>query len=131
MGDWRRARSLPPPLWEASVVVACDPVVDAASEEAFCTMVRALLGTDGDRPLLRGSLVVAHKHQQNYCIAGYLAPCTEARPPITLTEGCCRCSFRRALEDMGVVVTDWHAPPAEFAHPFVSCWSLTAAHAAT
>merc|ERR1712232_1250684 len=129
--DWNRPRASVPAavaLHDASIVIASDPVSDGASQAAFFNLVRAMLGLDGERPLCTGlqSFIVAHKHQQNTCIAGYVAPGAETRPAITLAEECSKCAFRRSLEEMGVSVTDWHPPPEEFAHPFVDCWCLTA-----
>lgn len=130
--DWTRPRASIPAsvaLIDAAWVFASDPVVDASSQAAFLTFVKAVLGLDGERPMCMGleGLIVSHKHQQSLCIPGYRPPTLDGPPSITLAEECSRCSFRLALEDIGVNVADWHAPPHDFLHPFVDCWCLTAA----
>eukprot|EP00933_Yihiella_yeosuensis_P080098 TRINITY_DN93502_c0_g1_i1.p1 TRINITY_DN93502_c0_g1~~TRINITY_DN93502_c0_g1_i1.p1 ORF type:complete len:151 (-),score=21.22 TRINITY_DN93502_c0_g1_i1:470-874(-) len=115
-------------LSAATVVVASDPADDAESQLNFIRTVLALLGHDGLAPLctrLEG-LIVTHKHQQNFCIGGYSAPSKDSKPSITHAEGCDRCTFRRALEDAGLVVTKFAIDaPREFAHPFIECWELS------
>ena len=59
-------------LIDAAWVFASDPVVDASSQAAFLTFVRAVFGLDGERPMCMGleGLIVSHKHQQSLCIPG-------------------------------------------------------------
>mmetsp|Transcript_17010 Transcript_17010/g.53363 ORF Transcript_17010/g.53363 Transcript_17010/m.53363 type:complete len:291 (+) Transcript_17010:74-946(+) len=127
--DWTRPRARVPAcsaLGQASIVVATDPVVDLESQNNFLVMVRALLGMDGEPPLCADleQLIVVHKHQQSYCISGYVAPLPDAPPAVTGVEECEKCLFRRALEDAGLAVGRWQHAAIGFEHPFVECWQL-------
>lgn len=128
--DWTQSRAAPAAqaaLARASVVIASDPADDAESQQNFLEVVKAMYGLNGEPPLCRSLqlFLVAHKHQQNYCICGYSAPAADARPTITHAEERDRCLLRRSLEDIGLSVGLWQKPPKEFAHPFVECWTIT------
>lgn len=130
--DWSRPRApceALAALAQADMVVAAEPVFDEASERDFLRVLEAVLGLDGEAPLCRNlkALLVVHKHQQSYCISGYSAPTPDARPTITHAEECSRCIFRRSLEDAGMAVRPWQAPPRDFAHPFVESWVVSRA----
>jgi len=127
--DWDQPRARPAAcaaLSSASVIVAADPVVDAGSQQRFVALLHAMLGMDGEPAICRDlqKLIIAHKHQQSYCISGYTAPVAGARPTITDAGECDKCLFRRGLEDAGFVVTDWEPAPVGFEHPFIQCWSI-------
>lgn len=122
-------------LARANVVVFTDPVDSEQSQHDFMGVLRAMVGLDGGPALcsaLEGLLLV-HKHQQSFCIGGYSAPVglVDARPAITLSEHCDRCSFRRCMEDAGLKVGKLDLKvPSDFAHPFVECWELSVSRAA-
>eukprot|EP00414_Alexandrium_minutum_P001916 CAMPEP_0113821338 /NCGR_PEP_ID=MMETSP0328-20130328/1688_1 /TAXON_ID=39455 /ORGANISM="Alexandrium minutum" /LENGTH=283 /DNA_ID=CAMNT_0000789269 /DNA_START=57 /DNA_END=905 /DNA_ORIENTATION=- /assembly_acc=CAM_ASM_000350 len=127
--DWRRPRANPracSALREANIVVATEPVEDLQSQEQFLAMVHAMLGMDGEPPICMAleQLIVVHKHQQSYCISGYVAPIPGAPPSITDVEEVEKCLFRRALEDAGLAISRWQHAPVGFEHPFVELWSL-------
>jgi hypothetical protein len=131
--DLRRPRALAPAcaaLRAANVVVLTDPVDTEEALDDFLVFIRALVGLDGGLPLcsaLEGLLMV-HKHTQAFCIGGYSAPVglSEARPAITHAEHIDRCSFKRTIEDEGLVVNKLDLQvPSEYAHPFVECWELS------
>lgn len=129
--DWRQPRALASTraaLRNANVVVCTDPVDSEDSQREFLAFLAALLGLDGGVPLCTAldGLLLVHKHQQTFCISGYSAPMQQARPTITHAEHCGRCTFRRSLEDAGLVVRKLDlATPSEFDHPFVECWELS------
>lgn len=136
--DWKDPRgsaSACAALARANVVVFTDPADTEESQQDFLRMVRAVVGLDGGPALcsaLEGLLLV-HKHQQSFCIGGYSAPVglADARPAITLSEHCERCSFRRDLEDAGLKVGKLDLKvPSDYAHPFVECWELSVSRAA-
>ncbi|OLP84583.1 hypothetical protein AK812_SmicGene34529 [Symbiodinium microadriaticum] len=124
--DWAdldaNARAL---LKSAHVLVAAEPVTCQCSERDFLSLLEAVLGGGSLLcPRLEGFLV-AHKHQQNFCIGGYSAPSREAAPGIVLSDSCDRCTFRRKLQDAGASIGAFAIePPREFAHPFVECWEI-------
>ncbi|CAJ1429831.1 unnamed protein product [Effrenium voratum] len=127
--DWAAPRANPRAAYAlrcASVVLAIDPVVCQHSQQSFLTLLKAIFGLEGPPlcPDLQGC-IVAHKHQQNFCVGGYSAPSKDAAPSITHSDSCDRCTFRRALEDAGVTVRTFEIPPPrEFVHPFIECWEL-------
>ncbi|CAJ1327028.1 unnamed protein product [Effrenium voratum] len=122
--DWAAPRANPRAAYAlrcASVVLAIDPVVCQHSQQSFLTLLKAIFGLEGPPlcPDLQGC-IVAHKHQQNFCVGGYSAPSKDAAPSITHSDSCDRCTFRRALEDAGVTVRTFEIPPPrEFVHPFI------------
>lgn len=128
--DWTEPRMLSPlcdALRDASIVVASEPVVDLGSQQNFIAMLHALLGLDGEPPICHAlqKVIVSHKHQQTFCISGYVAPSVDARPAITDADECDKCLFRRALQDSGLECRPWHPAPIHFEHPFVECWSIS------
>jgi len=126
--DWTQPRSPDTAaiLGMSTIMVAADPVTDEKSQQDFLILARAVFGLDGEPPVGRSlrTFLVAHKHQQSFCISGYTAPVANARPAITHAEECCRCSFRRKLEDAGMRIQPWHDAPKDFAHGFVELWSI-------
>lgn len=127
--DWRCPRARPlacNALRIANIVFAADPVVDIESQNNFIAMVHALFGMDGQTPLCLNleQLIVVHKHQQSYCIRGYVAPVADAPPSITDVDEIEKCLFKSALEDAGLSVSLWTHAPVGFEHPFVEAWLL-------
>jgi len=126
--DWAEPRSsaVSSSLRDANTVVFSDCAVDFESQECLITMLRALVGMDGQPPICRSleRVLVSHKHQQSFCISGYVAPTLDAKPSITDASECERCSFRQRLLEAGFLIAPWHPPPMNFEHPFVECWSL-------
>jgi len=127
--DWARPRARAAAcsaLRSARTIVATDPVVDLESQENFITTVYALFGMDGEAPVCMDleRFILVHKHQQSYCISGYVAPVPGALPTITDVDECDKCLFRRRLEDAGLALSPWAHPPIGFEHPFIECWLL-------
>jgi len=128
--DWAQPQNYPDALStlaRASIVVASDPADTHETQESFLHIVKAMFGIGVEVPLCRNlqMFLMAHKHQQNYCIAGYSAPSADSRPTISLADERGRCLLRHGLEDAGLSVNDWQQPPKEFAHPFVELWMIT------
>jgi len=126
--DWAEPRGseVSSSLRDAGIVIFSDVVVDFASQERFLAVLQALLGMDGEPPICRSleRVLVSHKHQQSFCISGYVAPTVDAKPSITDVGMCERCSFRQSLFDAGFQLAPWHPAPINYEHPFVECWSV-------
>lgn len=126
--DWAEPRGseVSSSLRDAGIVIFSDVVVDFASQERFLAVLQALLGMDGEPPICRSleRVLVSHKHQQSFCISGYVAPTVDAKPSITDVGMCERCSFRQSLFDAGFQIAPWHPAPINFEHPFVECWMV-------
>lgn len=128
--DWSEPRESPAALEalsRATLVLAVDPAENSEEAEKFIKMAQAVMGLDSGRalcPNMEGFLLV-HKCTNSYCIAGYSAPLAKAAPTVSLADECSRCTFRRDLEDAGVMVTPFEVPiPKSFKHPFVQCWQI-------
>lgn len=129
--DWAEPRASPAAsaaLGGASLLVAADPVTDAASLDSFTTMLLAAFGLDAASALCPATegLCLAHKHRPGICVGGYTPPTHQARPQVLTAEDCTadNCLLRRRLADIGLAVSQWKTPPEDFAHPFVELWRV-------
>jgi len=126
--DWAepRASAVSSSLRDASTIIFSDVVISFETQERCIAFLRALVGMDGEPPICRSleRVLISHKHQQSFCISGYVAPTPDAKPTITDVNECERCSFRQSLFDAGFQVAPWHPVPINFEHPFVECWSV-------